>query len=118
MQPNGKFDFFLYLRRYSTGKLQLLQTLEILGPIVQCRFAHFASNELILMVQMVDGSFIFYKYYGIVDFRMLHTFKLNDIGKKHSAYPSFSLTEDRQGFLQLLAINTGLEIGILECIFH
>lgn len=93
-----------------------MQTLEVHGIVVQCGFAHMASNELILLVQMADASINFYKYHGIVGFQMVHEIKIN--GARDASRSSFSLAEDRRGDLQLLIISTGLEIGIVELIFH
>lgn len=95
-----------------------MQTLETRGPIVQCGFAHFANNEFILMVQMADASIGLYKYHGIDGFQTVHNIKVNGSGDTNSSRPSFSLVEDRRGYLELLAINTGLEVGIVECVFH
>lgn len=95
-----------------------MQTLDVHGTAVQCAFAHFASNEFIFIVQLADASIVFYKYHGIDGFRMVHDIQVNGIGDSSQARPSFSLAEDRQGLLQLLAVHTELEVGIVECIFQ
>lgn len=72
------------------------------------------------MVQMTDASVVFYKYYGIAGFRIVQDLKINGPSDPSAAVarPSFSLVEDRRGFLELLAINSGVEVGIIECVFH
>lgn len=70
------------------------------------------------MVQMADASIGLYKYHGVDGFRTVHNIKINASGNTHPFRPSFSLAEDRQGNLELLAINTGPEVGIVECVFH
>lgn len=95
-----------------------MQTLDVHGAVVQCAFAHFASNEFIFIVQLADASIVFYKYHGIVGFRMVHDIEVNGIGDSPQARSSFSLAEDRRGFLELLAVHTDQEVGIVECIFQ
>lgn len=94
-----------------------MQKLEPDGPVAQCGFAEFASNEFIFIVQMIDASITFYKYRGIAGFQMAHDIQINGTAVT-SDRPSFSLAENRGGDLQLMAINTGQEVGIVEFIFH
>lgn len=95
-----------------------MQTLDIHASVVQCAFAHFASHEFIFIVQLADASILFYKYHGIIGFHVVHDIEVNSIGDSPQARPSFSLVEDRRGLLELLAVNSGQEVGIVECIFH
>lgn len=97
-----------------------MQKFAVHGPVVQCKFVHFVNNEFLLIVQMSDASIVFYKYLGIAGFLMAQDLKINGPSDPLAAVtrPSFSLVEDRRGFLELLAINTGLEVGIIECVFH
>lgn len=95
-----------------------MQSLEVPEPIVQCDFAHFISNEIILMVQMNDASLNLYKYHGIAGFKFVHNIEIHGGGSTTDGRPSFSLIENRKGFLELLAINTGQEIGIVDYIFQ
>lgn len=70
------------------------------------------------MVQMGDASIGLYKYHGIDGFQPVHIIKINGTSETPTTRPSFSLAEDRRGHLELLAINTGSEVGIVECVFH
>lgn len=95
-----------------------MQSSEVSESIVQCDFAHFISNEFFLIVQMNDASLNFYKYHGIDGFKVMHNIEIDGGGNMTNARPSFSLIENQRGFLELLAINTGQEIGIVEYIFQ
>lgn len=82
------------------------------------QFGRFSKTELILFVQTTDASIKLYKYRGISGFQKIHTIKINHQNEQNLVKRKFSLVENHSSFVYLIILDTGREIGIIECVFN
>lgn len=88
-----------------------------------CHFGRFSKTELILFIQTTDASIKLYKYRGLSGFQKIHTIKVNHHNEQNTLKTNlmqtkFSLVENQLNFVYLIILDTGLEIGIIECVFN
>lgn len=75
----------------------------------------FPTGEFILLVQ-TTASLNLYKYEGISGFKLINSMKINQPTRGTPLMkPQFSLIENQKQNLEVIAINTGYEIGFIEC---